>query len=305
MPEPKQVCCGISCCIVLITAIVLIATSFQTVDPNHVGLDYNGITLKINQAQLFQSGRHFLGVGHSFIIYPLTAQSVKFNNMNSRTNDGLLLTLDVNFNYQLVGTLSALNELYFTYGELPEIDQLYQRVAKNVVRVISSKYTAFDVLYNQTAVRAEMQSSLNLQLTPLHGSVDSFQLLNIELPRRFLNQRTRQDTAQQEIQKAVNEQSVAAEQARTTVIEAQRQAQIIVVEAQATANAMLLNARATADSIKAAVAAEKTSFTNVKSKLGLDKTSLLSYVWLDAVQKPKGAKLTVGIPAPAGVTKYP
>ena len=109
------------------------ATSFATIDPNNVGLDYNSITLSINKNTLFPSGRHFLGVGHSFIIYPLTAQGVKFENMNSRTNDGLLLTLDVSFNYQLTAQLSQLTFLYYTYGELPQVEQLYKRYRNSEV----------------------------------------------------------------------------------------------------------------------------------------------------------------------------
>lgn len=53
-------------------------------------------------------GIHFLGVGHSFIKYPKTVQTIEFSNertangpsIGSRTNDGLEVILEISFQYK-------------------------------------------------------------------------------------------------------------------------------------------------------------------------------------------------------------
>ena len=69
---------GCVCCVLLITSAILFGVSWSSLEPNEVGIEYNGNTLSINTDELFTSGRHFLGLGHSFIVYPKTLQTVKF-----------------------------------------------------------------------------------------------------------------------------------------------------------------------------------------------------------------------------------
>ena len=79
MPEKAVVICGgVTCCVLLITSIILLVCSFSTLEPNEVGIEYNANTLSINTDELYESGRHFLGLGHSFLIYPKTLQQVRF-----------------------------------------------------------------------------------------------------------------------------------------------------------------------------------------------------------------------------------
>lgn len=61
------VCCGISSFILLI----MIITSFSSLDYNEVGLDYSSITKTISP-KIYSAGIHFLGIGHEFITFPKT-----------------------------------------------------------------------------------------------------------------------------------------------------------------------------------------------------------------------------------------
>ena len=114
---------GIGCLVVgVISALVLVFTSFRSLEVNEIGLNYSGITKSVDR-DLFTSGIHFLGVGHSFIKYPTTVQTFEFSkssqsdakNVRSRTKDGLEVELEISFQYLYVST--QLYDLYMMYGQ--------------------------------------------------------------------------------------------------------------------------------------------------------------------------------------------
>lgn len=74
----------------LIAGAVMIAVSFGVLNNNELGLDYDTIAEKLNTDKLFKNGRHFLGLGHKFIVYPALQQSVLFSSA-SGSSDGPIL----------------------------------------------------------------------------------------------------------------------------------------------------------------------------------------------------------------------
>jgi len=54
----------------IILAIVLPIVSFEALDPNEVGLDYDSASVSINEKKLYTSGRHFIGLTSKFIKFP-------------------------------------------------------------------------------------------------------------------------------------------------------------------------------------------------------------------------------------------
>lgn len=49
---------------------VLIGTSVKTLQSYEVGLHKDTTAVTIDESQLYEQGRHFLGPGHSFISFP-------------------------------------------------------------------------------------------------------------------------------------------------------------------------------------------------------------------------------------------
>jgi hypothetical protein len=71
MDDSKQaICC---CCTVttLVSLAVFLFFSFASLNAYEYGLDYSRITKTVD-ANIFGPGYHFLGFGHTFIIYPST-----------------------------------------------------------------------------------------------------------------------------------------------------------------------------------------------------------------------------------------
>jgi hypothetical protein len=61
------ICCGVCCCAGLITLIIILATSFHQLDQLELGLNFNSITLQIEDTVYTEAGINFLGPGHYFI----------------------------------------------------------------------------------------------------------------------------------------------------------------------------------------------------------------------------------------------
>lgn len=54
----------------LFVSVILLACAFQTLEPLEFGIEYNMNTRKLNEDRVLQGGRHFVGVGHTFIRFP-------------------------------------------------------------------------------------------------------------------------------------------------------------------------------------------------------------------------------------------
>ena len=102
--DPKQAVC-ICCCITSVVAIgFFVFFSFASLDAYEYGLDYSSITKTVDQT-VYGPGYHFLGFGHSFIVYPSTVQNMEFSTevnadrppIQSRTQDGLEISFKANF----------------------------------------------------------------------------------------------------------------------------------------------------------------------------------------------------------------
>jgi len=111
MSNAKYVVFGACACTAIIAIIVLLATSLHTLGPTDMGIDYNGLFMRIDETQLYTNGRHFLGPGHFFKVYKKEQQDVRFPGatpdgfeypaLTARTLDGLKVELQVAFQYQL------------------------------------------------------------------------------------------------------------------------------------------------------------------------------------------------------------
>jgi len=49
---------------------VIIALSYKSLELNEVGLDYDTVNHNIDPNTLYRRGRHYIGIGHSFKVFP-------------------------------------------------------------------------------------------------------------------------------------------------------------------------------------------------------------------------------------------
>jgi len=244
-------------CMVLIASAIMVGCSFGVLDPTQFALDYDTVNFQIADDTLYTGGRHFIGLGHKFIVFPNTLQTVRMGSASSeeggdgetvktssllaRTEDGLQVTLDISFQYRLTPDLEQIIKLYSDFQD--NYRPAYVRIARNVLRDVASEFQAFQYFYNRTVVGAKMREVLNQALANHSAIVQAFQLLNVELPTRFSAAIEATEVARQAIENARYQQDVARTEANTRVEEAKRQALIIALEANANAESTTLQAR--------------------------------------------------------------
>lgn len=160
---------AIGCLVVGVVAmLILILTSFRTLEVNEIGLDYSGITKSID-TQLYTSGIHFLGVGHSFIKYPTTVQTYEFSkapgsdspNVRSRTKDGLEVELEISFQFIYVST--QLYDLYMSYAK--NYKTPCKKIAIDILTDIATQYIASQFFFDKEKISSAMQKALNKTFT--------------------------------------------------------------------------------------------------------------------------------------------
>ena len=94
---------------------------FATLEATEFGLNYSWISKNISP-NIKENGLYFIGIGHSFIKFPKTVQTIEFSNqktankgpIQSRTSDGLEVTLEISFQYIL--QKDQIYKLYTKYG---------------------------------------------------------------------------------------------------------------------------------------------------------------------------------------------
>ncbi|GMH85817.1 hypothetical protein TrVE_jg12758 [Triparma verrucosa] len=274
------------CAAILVVVIVcsfLLGFSFYVIEPNNVAIDYNKVSQKLDLETLYQPGRIFLGVGHEMIVYPTIQMTRELHSQVGRTKDGLSVNFMCNYQFQYQKEITALSKIYLQYkGEHLSSFDFY---AASVLRDTLATYTAFEVITMRPLLSSDMQTKLNEELTKYGVDVTAFQLLNIDLPVRFMNAIEQTVITQQNMEKATFTREKAKINGETKRLTAAIDAKLIKVTAEADATATLNEARATALGTKVQLDSEKSAykelFDNVQTVANMgafDKDHLLGYI---------------------------
>lgn len=274
---------GVGCLVVGVIAIlVLIFTSFRTLEVNEIGLDYSGITKTVDK-QLYTSGIHFLGVGHSFIKYPTTVQTYEFSksqgsdspNIRSRTKDGLEVELEISFQYLYIST--QLYNMYMTYADQNKTP--CKKIAIDILTDVATQYVASQFFFAKEKISASMQQALNQTFAQYcYATVDYFQLKSIDLPDKYEVAIQETEVKRQDIHKAEAEKSKMTIELETKIKQAEIASNININKAQGQASVLVQSNAATAESFYKIQQQQATALAQVKRTLGLSNDQLIAYL---------------------------
>jgi len=289
-------CCG---CVIFLTMLILFAVSFQVLGPLEMGIDLNKYSQELNEEQVFGPGRYVLGIGHTFLNFPSTLQSIEFSEqpgsagaeLDIFTNQGQTIFIDVSFQYRLVK--EELIDLYYLYGK--DYESGFIKIAQSSIKETATLFDQNQYYTERELIAAAMEIDLRNELRLVHANVTGFQLRDIELLQQAEDSIIRTLTASEAAVRATFEQQVRELEAEIDVIAGGATASIQVINAEADANAFEIREKAVADAIEIRLNAESNAMADLQSALGFNSTDTLRYLYSRMIRQITGAKLLIGL----------
>jgi len=296
--KPALAC--FSCFSVVISAIVILSLSFHRLDELDYGLNYNAFYNTLEDKVYDQAGLYSLGPSNYFITYPRTVQTIEFisdkedadTSLQTRTSDGLPVTLGISFQYRYDAT--SVRELYlnFKYNQT----EVYENTAKANIANSATNYSAYSFFNDKQMIATSMQFSLaKVFHDELYASIDAFQITQVELPAEFQEAILASIAAKQDITKTMRRKEnmiVTFESQELVANETKKQT---IALARGTAARILEEADALVQTTIQTVNSEMDAYGNLNDLVGLDENSGLTYIWWDMQREATGKEYLVGL----------
>jgi regulator of protease activity HflC (stomatin/prohibitin superfamily) len=311
MEEGTKITLGICAfCVIFITSCGLLGGSFDTVQPNEVGIVFDMNTQHIETSHIRGNGRYLIGLGRRYIKFATTWQIVKMGtffgsdadysrDIKCRTKEGMVIQISLAFAYKLKRTPEDLVRLYLDYGENGE-RKVYVRIALAKIRDVCAMYQASDYYTKRQDVALMMQSVLDTALERVYANVESLELVNLEFDSKYADQIERTQIAKQDVLLAGYEYDVSTVDSEKNISQATTLAEITVRSANATANATLAQAHADANALIFRIEKQTESFLELRNQLNLTtQEELLAYHFISVLQENKIPKVIIALDFPA------
>ncbi len=292
MERQNLICLLITIFLFLLFFYLLI--SMSCVEPLEYGLPYNRFTKTIGKT-VYSSGRYILNPFKSFLIYPSNLITIEFSSSKSatssalqtRTGDGLSLTLSISFQYKLIK--EKIPNLY----NLANINfhSTFVRISRDIILKVGGLFNATSYWTERDQIAKKMLIEMDKELSKAYANCISLQVLKIELPKSYEDSIV---MTQVEIQKANMrkfEQIAELIRQNTSVIVSEAEQKIKVVNASGLAEAYRIKAFANALALNKTVNAEKDVYFKVMEMLKMKQSDLIEYAFLDSVKGKKKSRI--------------
>ena len=176
---PRRCGCGTILTVFVLGLGVIFPLSWQTLPYSEMGLDFNQISGKLDTSRAYERGRHLVGLGHVFITFPRTIQTIDFaqaSELETETSltsipvisaDGQMVRLECSVWYRLVP--DKLGELYSKYAT--RYASNVAKAARQGITEASSLFDTVDFYQSRARVREAMKLAVAAALvstTPPH-----------------------------------------------------------------------------------------------------------------------------------------
>ena len=237
--KTKVYCVSFTSLILLMT--ICIAMSFGSVEPTEYGILYNGITKQIDQSTIYEGGLQYIGLWYSLVTFPRIHKTIEFSDskgansaaLSTRTNEGLELKVHFSFQYQL--NAKTLPNLYKLVGE--HYDDVYQKIARDIVLQQAGEYPAIYYWQNRTWVGTQFKKALNEKLYEAFANCTGLMLLKIDLPDTYEGAIVDTQVVYQEKNTQESIMKATLIRTNTSVLKSEAEKNITILNAEATSNA--------------------------------------------------------------------
>lgn len=276
--------CGCAA-VLLIVTIGLLAGSWAVVTTQEYGVKWNAVTKTLDDSQVYQAGRWYVGVGGSFTKYPRQYQYVEFsssgrNSLDVWSKDGQQVYVEASFYYSIKP--AKVLDIFYLYNQ--NLHQVVTGLAAETIRDVAVSFDTIDFFTNRSAIDNAMTAALTTSLASV-VEVDLFNLLAVDIPDTFdaaVQDKvlTGQDVITLEQQRTVN-----VIRSQIAVIDASADANVTAIVANATAQGLVISANTQAATGVQYMGARGSALALLASDLGFNSTGqLLQYLYTDIIR---------------------
>lgn len=268
--------CGGCCLLTFVVSVILFALSFSTLDVHQVGIKYNNNLMTIDEENVYNNGRHFLGLGLNFIEFPTNMVEISFTGADSVrawSHEGQNLGIEMNFYYRI--ERDQIIQLYRRYGE--DYHQRYKVIALSVIKKVTTLYEATEFFLERQQITAHIKLALQQRFSIEFATVELFNLRQINVPDMFESKIIDKVVKAQEYQTALNIAKTAVLRAEVDVIRREGTAAVNLKLARARAESQRDIEFAKARAIAQLATAESESYAKLASELGLSPAQSTKY----------------------------
>jgi len=293
--------------------IFIAIAGIKSVEITEYGLSSNMVTRKVEK-QPYLSGRYWIGPWCHFIKFPSVVKTIQFSDskmqddlasdeagdpvLRSRTADGLDVTIELSFQYQL--HMYKVYNLYTTMGACRNFHDLFIRVAIDRLTEIATEYTANEFFIDRTRIGKNMEKLLKADFEEkLYATIFSFQLRSVGLPDEFEKAIQMTEVKKQDVHVAEAEQQSTKVALETQLMQANRRVKVKANKADGFAQSVMLENAADITQFKATQEKAAESYKGVLKELDNKENELLAYVQSRVLRDHDSNKVTLGLTLPS------
>lgn len=286
---------------------------FRSVEVTEYALKASMITRKVDK-QPFLSGRYWIGPWSYFIKFPAVVKTIQFSELRmqddlgidepgdpvlrSRTSDGLDVTIELSFQYQLFQ--EKIYDLYTTMGAGRDFHDIFVRVAIDRLTEIATIYSANEFFVDRTRIGKEMEKVLRQDFQDkLYATIFSFQLRSVGLPDEFEKAIQLTEVKKQDVQVAEAESDSTKVALDTELMKAKRRTKVKANKAEGFAESVMLDNKADIEQYLATQEKAAASYKGILKELDNKENELLAYVQSRILRDHISDKVTIGLTLPS------
>mmetsp|Transcript_3961 Transcript_3961/g.4380 ORF Transcript_3961/g.4380 Transcript_3961/m.4380 type:complete len:280 (-) Transcript_3961:345-1184(-) len=269
------------------------------------GIRYDKNIQEIDEGDIRASGRYFLGVGETFIIYPRRYQSFEFANFDDAeseklfcwTSNGQQVNLEVSFYFRLAK--DKLPDFYYQYGS--NWEGPFIRYAIGAIKDTTTDFQTTQFFEEREKIKQALLNAVTAVYKVRSNDaieIKYFQLRRVEIPPVFENaivKKLVQLQAKRTFEIRQESEQITAE---TDEVRTITENEIRVIKAEAEAEGLKITTQAEAQAFKDELVQEATSYKKLKDELNLQTDSnLLHFIWAQALGTTSASKM-VGLNNP-------
>eukprot|EP00545_Synedropsis_sp_CCMP1620_P012084 CAMPEP_0119004782 /NCGR_PEP_ID=MMETSP1176-20130426/1340_1 /TAXON_ID=265551 /ORGANISM="Synedropsis recta cf, Strain CCMP1620" /LENGTH=346 /DNA_ID=CAMNT_0006956527 /DNA_START=89 /DNA_END=1129 /DNA_ORIENTATION=+ len=299
--KAKRVSWWVGICCVLIAVIVLLAVSIKKVDSTEFAALYNVHSKQLDDAAK-TGGLHVGPPGFEFIRFPSTFVTQDLQG-TCLSRDGLRIGFDTTFQFQMPE--EWLVPAILKYRDYDTWVTVVVSASASAVQHACAEYGISDFQNQRGAIQQAMEDSLRQKLEGQNGTgVDgvyakaiSLQLSDVDLPDRYRAAISEKQSANEDIQLAINQRRQEVTKAETELLSAKEEARKIADTARNDVNVTLTEARLKAEETLFAFEREAQTIVRVKTNLNLTVEGVLGFIANNMLANVPHLKVSAGEPA--------